>query len=179
LHLGTRRLVAAISCAEPSQAWVTQQARNLAMQLEDDKLELKYVIHDRDRKYCRAFDAVLRAEGAEVIVTPLLAPTANAHAERWVGSLRRECLDWLLIVSEGHLAVVLHEYLAHYNNERPYRSCGLRPPTARGDPAFALTDPVLRKVRLGGLLSDYRYALGQPDTFLNPAGRPSYPPDSC
>ena len=75
--------------------------------------------------------------------------------------------------------MVLHEYLAHYNNERPYRSCGLRPPTARGDPAFALTDPVLRKVRLGGLLSDYRYALGQPDTFLNPAGRPSYPPDSC
>ena len=158
MHLGTRRLVAAISCAEPSQAWVTQQARNLAMQLEDDKLELKYVIHDRDRKYCRAFDAVLRAEGAEVIVTPLLAPTANAHAERWVGSLRRECLDWLLIVSEGHLAVVLHEYLTHYNSERPHRSCGLRPPTARGDPALALTDAVLRKVRLGGLLSDYRYA---------------------
>jgi len=158
LHLGTRRLVAAISCAEPSQAWVTQQARNLAMQLEDDKLELKYVIHDRDRKYCRAFDAVLRAEGAEVIVTPLLAPTANAHAERWVGSLRRECLDRLLIVSERQLAVVLHEYLTHYNSERPHRSSGLRPPTARGDPALALTDAVLRKVRLGGLLSDYRYA---------------------
>ena len=158
LHLGTRRLVAAISSAEPNQAWVTQQARNLTMQLQDDKLELKYVTHDRDRKYCRAFDAVLRAEGAEVIVTPLLAPTANAHAERWVGSLRRECLDRLLIVSERQLAVVLHEYLTHYNSERPHRSCGLRPPTARGDPALALTDAVLRKVRLGGLLSDYRYA---------------------
>ena len=179
LHLGTRRLVAAISSAEPNQAWVTQQARNLTMQLQDDKLELKYVTHDRDRKYCRGFDAVLRAEGAEVIVTPLLAPTANAHAERWVGSLRRECLDRLLIVSERQLAVVLHEYLTHYNSERPHRSCGLRPPTARGDPALALTDAVLRKVRLGGLLSDYRYALGQPDTFLNPTARPSYAPDSC
>ena len=130
------------------------------MQLEDDKLELKCVIHDRDRKYCRAFDGMLRAEGAEVIVTPPLAPTANAAAERWVGSLRRECLDWLLIVSERHLAVVLHEYLAHYNNERPHRSCGLRSPTALGDPALALTGAVLRKVRLDGLLSDYRYAPG-------------------
>lgn len=78
LHLATRRVVAAISTAEPNDAWVAQPARNLSMQLQDEGLELKFVIHDRDRKYSRAFDAVLAADGAEVIVTPLLAPTANA-----------------------------------------------------------------------------------------------------
>lgn len=75
-----------------------------------------------------------------------------------MGSLRRECLDWLVIVSEHHLAAVLREYLAHYNEERPHRSRELRPPSARGDPALASTAAVNRKVRLGGLLSDYKYA---------------------
>ena len=74
-----------------------------------------------------------------------------------MGSLRRECLDWLLIASERHLATVLREYLTHYNVERPHRSRDLRPPTARGDPSTPRPAAVQRNVRLGGLLSDYQY----------------------
>ena len=157
LHLASRRVVAAISTAEPNDQWMKQQARNLSMQLADEGLELTVVVHDRDRKYCKGFDSVLESQGAEVVLTPLMAPTANAHTERWVGSLRRECLDWMLIVSERHLAAVLNEYLAHYNDERPHRSADLRPPASRGDPPGVRDVAVARHSRLGGLLSDYRY----------------------
>jgi len=102
-----------------------------------------------------AEDAVFEGEGARVILTPLMAPRANAHAERWVGSARRECLDWMLIVSQRHLEAVLGEYCAHYNDERPHRSCGLRPPAARGEPIRRPGATIRGRARLGGLLSDY------------------------
>jgi putative transposase len=79
----------------------------------------------------------------------------NAHAERWVGSARRECLDWMLIVSQRHLEAVLSEYCAHYNDERPHRSCGLRPPASKGVPIRRPGATLRRRARLGGLLSDY------------------------
>ncbi|HEV2032681.1 MAG TPA: integrase core domain-containing protein [Candidatus Dormibacteraeota bacterium] len=113
------------------------------------------MVHDRDRKFARSFDAVFEGDGAPVILTPLLTPRANAHAERWVGSARRECLDWMLIVSRRHLEAVLGEYCAHYNDERPHRSCGLRPPTS-GDKRIGRPGATIRRrARLGGLLSDY------------------------
>ncbi len=111
--------------------------------------------HDRDKKFARRADNVLRSEGARVILTPLMAPRANAHCERWIGSRRRQCLDWMLIVSERHLQAVLDVYSAHYNDERPHRSCGLRPPATRADPVTAVAGDVRRRVRLGGLLSEY------------------------
>jgi len=158
VHLATRRVLVATSTSEPNSAWVTQQARNLSWKLADDGIGDRVLIHDRDRKFAKSFDAVFEAEGARVILTPLMAPRANAHAERWVGSARRECLDWMLILSQRHLESVLSEYCAHYNGERPHRSCGLRPPASRGEPIIGLEGTISRRARLGGLLSDYSRA---------------------
>ena len=158
VHLANRRVLAATSTSEPNSACVTQQARNLSWKLADDGIGVRVLIHDRDRKFAKSFDAVFEAEGARVILTPLMAPRANAHAERWVGSARRECLDWMLILSQRHLESVLSEYCAHYNGERPHRSCGLRPPASRGEPIIGLEGTISRRARLGGLLSDYSRA---------------------
>jgi transposase InsO family protein len=155
VHLATRRVLLASCTAEPNEAWVTQQARNLSWRLEDDGIKLSVVIHDRDKKFARAADNVFKSEGANVVLTPLMAPRANAHCERCIGSCRRECLDWMLIVSERHLQAVLDVYCAHYNGERPHRSCGLRPPASRGDPCTVGAGEVRRQARLGGLLCEY------------------------
>ncbi|MDQ6878816.1 MAG: transposase [Candidatus Dormibacteraeota bacterium] len=109
---------------------MTQQARNLSWKLDEEGIELSVVIHDRDKKFAPKADAVFKSEGARVILTPIRAPTANAHVERWVGSCRRECLDWMLVLNERHLEAVLHEYCSHYNDERPHRSRNLRPPAS-------------------------------------------------
>jgi putative transposase len=155
MHLATRRVLLARCTTEPNEAWVTQQARNLSWLLAEEGIKLNVVIHDRDKKFARRADNVFASEGARVILTPLMAPRANAHCERWIGSCRRECLDWMLIISERHLQAVLDSYRQHYNGERPHRSCGLRPPTARGDPVATEDGEVRRRERLGGLLSEY------------------------
>src|ERR1700682_923735 len=156
VHLGTRRVLAAACTSEPSGEWVTQQARNLAWQLDEEGIELSIMLHDRDRKFSGAFDRVFESGGARVVLTPLMAPQANAHAERWIGSCRRDSLDWMLIASGGHLRRVLREYVDHYNDERPHRSCELRPPTGRDDPGRpGASETIKRSVRLGGLLSHY------------------------
>ena len=113
--------------ANPNAAWVTQQARNLLLRLEDQERRVRFLIRDRDTKFCRGFDDVFRSEGANVLVTPVQAPNANAnaYAERWVRTVRTECLDWLLIVSRGHLEQVLRIYVRHYNKHRPHRALGL------------------------------------------------------
>jgi putative transposase len=156
VHVGTRRVLAAACTAELNSAWVTQQARNLSWQLEDGGIKLSLVIHDHDRKFPGSFDRIFGSDGARVILTPLMAPRANAHAERRVGSCWRECLEWMLIVSERHLRAVLREYCAHYNHERPHRSRGLRPPPSRGDPApMPRLGTINRRERLEGLLGEY------------------------
>ena len=156
VHLATRRVLLASCTAEPNAAWVTQQARNLSWKLGDESIKLSVLIQDRDKKFVPRADVVFQSEGVRMIVTPLMAPKANAHAERWIGSCRRECLDWMLIVNERHLEAILREYCAHYNHERPHRSRNLRPPSSRGDPVLTLKGRIDRRVRLGGLLSDYR-----------------------
>jgi transposase InsO family protein len=155
IHLATRRVLLASCTAEPSEAWVTQQARNLSWRLEEDGIRLGVVIHDRDKKFARQAENVFRAQSARVILTPLMAPRANAHCERWIGSCRRECVDRMLIVCERHLQAVLDVYRSHYNNQRPHRSRGLRPPASRGDPVDKGVGAVRRRERLGGLLSEY------------------------
>ena len=154
--LATRRVLAASCTEKPTQDWVAQQARNLSWKLEDEGIKLSALIHDRDKKFAPAADTVIRSDIARVILTPLMAPRANAHAERWIGSCRRECLDWMLIVNQGHLEAVVREYCLHYNDERPHRSLNLRPPAARGDPIGPFSGNVTRTIRLGGLLSEYR-----------------------
>ncbi|HEX2681424.1 MAG TPA: integrase core domain-containing protein [Candidatus Dormibacteraeota bacterium] len=155
MHLATRRILLAACTSNPNQAWVTQQARNLLWTLEEEGIRLTAVIHDRDKKFAPAADAILRAAGARVILTPLLAPKANAHAERWIGTCRRECLDWMLVVNLSHLEAIVREFCTHYNQQRPHRSCQSRPPAALGDPIAAEPGKVRRRTRLGGLLSEY------------------------
>ena len=109
---------------------VTQQARNLLMNLEDHAEGLKFFIRDRDAKFTEAFDAVFAAVGVRIIKTPVRAPRANAIAERWIDSARRECLDPMLVTGERHLRLVLGEYADHYNLRRPHRRCSKARPSA-------------------------------------------------
>jgi len=161
IELDTRQVHLAGVTANPDGAWVTQQARNLLLALEERGRRVRFLLRDRDAKFCRAFDDVFRAEGAEVLLTPVQAPNANAYAERWVRTVRAECLDWLLIVGRGHLDRVLRVYVEHYNRHRPHRALALEPP----DPAAGLRiiaedhrARVHRSDLLGGLLHEYRRA---------------------
>jgi putative transposase len=101
---------------------MTQQARNLVMQLGEHGHQARHPIHDRDSKFSRAFDGIFWSEGITIIRTPVRAPDANAYAERWVGSVRRECLDRLLIFNRRQLERVLRVYVRHYNDHRPHRA---------------------------------------------------------
>ena len=153
---GTRRVHLAGITAHPAGEWVTQQARNVLMTLEDRVDAFKFVIRDRDTKFTAAFDAVFTAAGVRIIKAPVRAPRANAIAERWIASARRECLDRMLITGEWHLRLVLGEYVGHYNGHRPHRTLGQRPPAGRErPPAMGTNVRVLRRDRLGGLIHEY------------------------
>ena len=165
IELGTRRVRLAGITTNPDGRWVTQQARNLLMQLADEGVEPRFLIRDRDSKFTREFDEVFRSDGIRVIKAPVRAPKARAHAERWVGSVRRECLDRLLILGRRHLHHVLATYVLHYNEHRPHRSLRQRPPLSELPPSDEqpLADVVdLDRVRhrdlLGGLIREYRLA---------------------
>jgi putative transposase len=112
----------------PAAEWVAQQARNLLMALGDDLGQFRFLIRDRDAKFTAAFDTVFAAEEIEVLRTPVRAPSANAYAERWVGTVRREVLDRTLIFGGRQLRLVLAEYAHHYNVHRPHRALGQAPP---------------------------------------------------
>ena len=153
---GTRRVHLAGITAHPTGEWVTQQARNLLMDLEGQADGLKFLIRDRDTKFTAAFDAVLNTIGVRIIKTPVQAPRANAIAERWIASARHECLDRMLITGEQHLRLVLCEYVDHYNIHRPHRALHQNPPAGRADPTAARASiRVLRRDRLGGLIHEY------------------------
>jgi len=153
---GTRRVHLAGITAHPTGEWVTQQARNLLMNLEDRTDGFKFLIRDRDAKFTGAFDAVLAAAGIRIIRTPVRAPRANAIAERWISSARRECLDRMLITGERHLRLVLDEYIDHYNSHRPHRALQQGPPSGRPhQPALGANVRVLRRDRLGGTIHEY------------------------
>ena len=153
---GTRRVHLAGITAHPTGEWVTQQARNLLMNLEDHADGFRFLIRDRDAKFAAAFDAVLAAGGVRIIRTPVRAPRANAIAERWIASARRECLDRMLITGERHLRLVLSEYVDHYNSHRPHRGLRQNPPAGRPyQPDLGANVRVLRRDRLGGLIHEY------------------------
>jgi transposase InsO family protein len=121
----------------------------------------KFLLHDRDALFAGSFDTVFRSEGLRVIRTPVRAPRANSICERVIGSLRRECLDWILIVHGRQLEGVLREYVGHYNTHRPHRALGLQAPEAAPTPLLAgRASPreVRRSDRLGGLLHEYELA---------------------
>ena len=153
----TRRVHMLGVTAHPTGAWLTQQARNLLMDLDDASRRFRFLIRDRDTKFTAAFDAVFTAIDVRVIKTPARAPRANGIAERFVGSVRRELLDRILITNQRHAAAVLTEYSQHYNSHRPHRALGhaapLRPLPQRTRSA---TNTVRRHDRLGGLLHEYQ-----------------------
>jgi putative transposase len=161
IELDTRRVHLAGVTANPNSGWVTQQARNLLLVLGERGRRLRFVLRDRDAKFTRSFDDVFRAEGAEMLVTPVQAPNANAYAERWIRTGRAECLDWLLIVGRGHLEQVLRVYVQHYNRHRPHRALQLEAPDRPARlPVVGEGQEggVLRRDLLGGLLHEYRRA---------------------
>jgi len=161
IELGTRRVHLAGSTSTPSGTWVVQQARNLAIERADRREPLRFLLHDRDAKFSAAFDEVFRTEGVAVIRTPVQAPNANAHAERWVRTVREECLDWLLIVGRRQLERVLRTYVDHYNEKRPHRALGLvapHPPDELMRVPVASPLQLRRRDRLGGLLHEYERA---------------------
>ena len=126
------------------------------MNLEDHADSFKFLIRDRDAKFIADFDAVLTAADVRIIKTPARAPRANAIAERWVGSARRECVDRMLITGERHLRLVLSEYVDHYNSHRPHRALQQGPPAGRPHPpALGTNVRILRRDRLGGLIHEY------------------------
>ena len=157
---GTRRLHVAGVTACPTGAWAAQQARNLAMDLGDRLATLRFLIHDRDPLFTTAFGEVFMAEGLRVITTLPRTPRMNAICERVIGTLRRELPDRTLILGERHLAVVLREYLIHYNRHRPHQSRRQRPPDLETQPVWDVAD--LRSVRrrpvVAGLINEYHRA---------------------
>jgi hypothetical protein len=156
IELASRRVHFGGVTANPNERWVTQQARNLVMTLGERAQPVRFLVRDRDSKFTRGFDEVFRAEGIRVIRTPVRAPRAKAHAERWVGSLRRECLDRILIVGRRQLDQIVRAYISHHNEHRPHRSLEQRPPLANAPPGEALPPHrVGRRDRLGGLLHEY------------------------
>ena len=139
--------------ANPTGAWVTQQARNLGLDFSDQGV--RFLIRDRDSKYSGPFDEVFRSEGIRIVKTPVRAPKANAIAERFVRTVRAECLDWLLILNRRHLEGVLRVYVDHYNRERPHRALELRPPELDERRERSPEGEIRRRDRLGGLIHEY------------------------
>jgi putative transposase len=161
IALGSRRVHVAGCTANPDGHWATQQARQLAWSLPERPRPIRFLIRDRDSKFSRPFDEVFRSEGFEIIRTPFRAPQANAVAERWIGTVRRDCLDWLLIASRRQLEQVLRVYVDHYNHHSPPRALSLHPP-APERPLHAVSsrapDHIERRDRLGGLIHEYAVA---------------------
>ena len=170
IELGRRRVWITGVTAHPHGAWVTQQARNATVDLEDGGIEVKFLIRDRDTKYVSNFDTVFTGAGAQVLRTPFRTPNANAHAERFVRTVRTECLDHLLIVNARHLERVLRTYVGHYNGHRPHQGISQEIPGAGSRtrlmvscPSLGDTNPhhtrhlqrVHRHDRLGGLIHEY------------------------
>ena len=143
--------------AHPTGAWTAQQARSLLMDLGERASGFKFLLRDRDSKFTAAFDEVFAGNGTRVIKTPVRAPRANCYAERFVGTLRRECLDHILVLGERHLRKILAEFARHYNGHRPHQSRQQNPPRQPGR-VVDITARIERKQVLGGLISEYRRA---------------------
>jgi transposase InsO family protein len=159
VSLERRRVEFFASTTNPDGRWAAQQARNLMMQLGEGGRRFRFLLHDRDSKFCPDFDAVCRSEGIRIVRTPVRAPNANASAERWVGTLRRECLDRILILNRRHLDHVLRVYVDHYNRHRPHRSLSLEPPEERSAAPVRTPPPRIDRRRLlGGLINEYQAA---------------------
>ncbi len=158
IEVASRRVHLAGCTAHPDSDWVTQQARQVAWTFAERAEPVRFLIRDHDRKFTGDFDAVFEAEHIRIVRTPIQIPEANGIAERFVRTVRSECLDWLLILNARHLERALTVFIDHYNGWRPHRSLDLAPPNGRPSAAtWTGTQPITlnRRDRLGGLLHEY------------------------
>ena len=130
IHLGSRKVMVSPSTYNPDGQWVTQQARNVAMWLEDEKIKITHLIHDRDTKFTESFDQLFQSLGVEIVKTPFQAPVANCYAESWIGTLKRECLNHFVCFGLRHFDYIVQTYVGYYNRFRPHQSKDNRPLTA-------------------------------------------------
>ena len=156
---GSRRMNLGGVTAHPTGDWTVQQARNLALTLGERFEDIRFLIRDRGSNFTASFDAIFQAAGTRIVRTAVQAPRMNAICERLVGTLRRELLDRVLILGEGHLHAVLTEYQLHYNTARPHQGIAQRVPDGEH---LTITDPdrgrIHRKPVLGGLINEYSRA---------------------
>jgi len=161
IELDTRRVHLLGITRHPTGTWTTQVARNFVSTLDEHGHAFRRLVRDRDSKFTAPFDAVFASTGISVLRTPIRAPRANAYAERWIRTLRSECLDRMLIFGTAHLRAVLDEYLEHYNTHRPHRSLDQQPPAGSKlslVPGVPCDTQVDRKEVLGGLINEYTHA---------------------
>jgi putative transposase len=153
IEVGRRRVHFAGCTTNPNAIWVVQQARHMVWELEERDPPIRFLIHDNDTSFTQAFDTVFRSEGIKVIHTPYRAPNANAHAERWIRSVREECLDKLLIINQAHPRRVMREFVTYHNTARPHQSIEQQIPMPDPEP-IGMGSVRCRNV-LGGIIHDY------------------------
>jgi putative transposase len=158
MEIETRRVRILGVTAHPTGCWTAQQARNLLMNLGERAARFKFLIRDRDGKFAASFDYVFVGGGVRIVKTPVRSPRANSFAERYAGTLRRECLDHLLIHGERHLRTVLAEFESHYNHHRPHRGRSLHPPIHDPGEAINMTARINRRTTVSGLINEYHRA---------------------
>jgi transposase InsO family protein len=168
IELGRRRAWITGVTAHPHAAWVTQQARNVTGDFVDKEIDVKFLVRDRDTKYVANFDEVFRSEGTQILKTPFRTPNANAYAERFVRTIRSECLDHLLVLNARHLERILRSYAQHYNEHRPHQGLSQEIPAptlpffvsaaTSVQPSHSDRLHVRRRDRLGGLIHEYELA---------------------
>jgi putative transposase len=158
MEIETRRVHVLGVTANPTGSWTAQQARNLLMELGERAGRFKFLIRDRDSKFTAMFDHVFADGDVRIIKTPVRSPRANSFAERYVGTLRRECLDHLLIHGERHLRTVLAEFESHYNHHRPHRGRSFHPPVHDPSEAIDMTARINPQTAVSGLINEYHKA---------------------
>lgn len=160
INVDSRRVHVAGMTAHPDRQWMIQQARNLSMFFADESVKPRFLVRDWDTKFVSEFDTILQADDIEIIRLPFRAPNLNAYAERWVQSVKSECLDHFMVFGEDHLRHLLKEYLAYYHAERPHQAKDNLPLLGRRSEnvPFARTAELVCEERLGGLLKHYRPA---------------------
>jgi transposase InsO family protein len=159
LEVGTRRIAHFNVSAHPTATWTLQQFREVML----DEQSYRFVLHNRDRIYSSELDSALRAMDLKILKTPFQAPQANAFCERLVGTIRRECLDFVIPLNERHVQRILKEWVTHYNRGRPHSSLGPGIPDLRSSQQQArlcghripADHQVVAKAILGGLHHEY------------------------
>ena len=155
IHLGSRRVFCSAPTYAPDSAWVTQQARNTLMWCAEQGITPDFLIRDADTKFSTSFDTVWASEGARVIQIPHRAPDANAFAESFIGTIKRECLDFFVCFSRSQLDYILRTWVRHYNVERPHRGRDIGNNVLQVDFRPVRDGPIRRRRQLGGIVTSY------------------------